>query len=149
MRAPGGASTDSNHSFTPAASRRPAMRTTGKGRISRSVGALTSTVSVATADEPSAAVTRRRTTWVPAVAKGGLTIGPPPWKAPLPVRSRAKPVIGLVKSVDVEANDTVSPACGAVGDHRNETLGCACAPDVATSAANATAVALRARDRAL
>src|SRR5438067_647540 len=125
------------------------MLTTGKGRISRSVGALTSMVCVATADEPSAAITRRPTMWLPAVAKVVLTTGPPSRKSPLPARSQAKPVIGLVKSVDVEANDTVSPACGAAGDHRNETLGWACAPGAAASAATAAAVVLRARDRAL
>src|SRR5947209_16902202 len=123
------------------------MRTTGNGRISPSVGALTWMAWVATAEEPSADVTRRRTRWLPALGKVVLTTGPPSSKAPLPARSQPRPMIGLMKSVDVDASDTVSPAFGAGGNQRNDALGCACAPAGATSAVAATAAAAAVRPR--
>src|SRR5438105_3335284 len=42
---------------------------------------------------------------------------------PVPATSHAKPVSGLVGSVDTDTSETCSPACGAGGYHENEAAG--------------------------
>ena len=86
-------------------------------------GGVTMTVSATTLERPFASVTRSRTTWLPGVENEVLITGGPAWNVPLPVVSHEKDVIGLETSVELDASDTGSPVCGAVGNHANAATG--------------------------
>src|SRR5205823_6581511 len=106
-RAPTGASTLTRLSLTPARVSTPAMRTIGNGCMGLSRGSPTGIASVAMLEAPRASVTRRRTTWLPAVANDVIASGPDTLKAPVPARSQEKAAIGLAVSVDPDTSTTV------------------------------------------
>jgi hypothetical protein len=94
--------------------------------------ALTAISSDATLEMPLASVTRNCTLWLPGEEKIVLIVGPPAAKAPAPAGSQAKPVMGLVLSVEVEINETAWPTRGLGGNHVNDAAGGAgdeCAAD--------------------
>ena len=97
--------------------------TTGNGCISGRAGGETETVELATLESPLASVTRRCTTWLPAVVNVVLIPGPPTANAPVPVGSQANDVIGLDASVELETNDTDSPTRGVPGNQLNDAEG--------------------------
>src|SRR5436189_5500285 len=115
IRDPTGACTARSFSLTPCAARVVTMRTIGKGCISGATAVRTGIVCDTVLDRPAASETRRRTTWLPALAKDVVISDPPAWNELVPDRSQAKAVSGLVGSVEVEINETRSPACGAAG----------------------------------
>ena len=78
---------------------------------------------MATLEAPRASVTRRRTTWLPAVANDVIASGPDTLKAPVPARSHEKAAIGLAVSVDPDTSTTVCPITGAGGNQLNEATG--------------------------
>src|SRR2546428_12248652 len=83
-------------------------------------------VAAATEDRWSAAVTRRRTTWLAGVENTALVVGPPGWngpKGPLSATSHANPTIGLVRSEDVDTSENLSPTRGEEGNHRIDATG--------------------------
>ena len=123
IRAPAAACTLSKRILTPEAVSVLAMRTTGKGCINASWDEVTGIVSVATLERPFASVTRRRTTWLPAVENVVVITWPPAANGPPPVRSHAKPVIGLMASVELDASETGSLTWGAIGNHVNDATG--------------------------
>ena len=116
IRAPAGACTLSRLSLIPDAVSVLAIRTTGNGCISGTGGTVTGIVSVATLDRPLASVTRSRTTWLPAVENDVLITWLPGARTPLPARSHAKAVIGLLGSVELDASETGSRGCGEAGN---------------------------------
>ena len=97
--------------------------------MSMSEGEVTGTVSVATLERPSAALTRNRTTWAPGVAKEVLSTGLPAWNAPVAPKAQAKAVIGLAISVELDTSETLSPVFGAGGNHLKDAAGGAGAAD--------------------
>jgi hypothetical protein len=83
-------------------------------------------VSAAMLDSPSPAVTRSRTTCGAGVANDALAIGPPTTnapKGPLSEVSQEKLVIGLLRSVEVEASEITSFTLGDVGNQKNDASG--------------------------
>ncbi len=68
-------------------------------------------------------MTRSWTTWAPGVEKDVASADSPWVNRPLPLRAQAKPVIGLLASVEVETSVTGSPVWGADGIHLNDATG--------------------------
>src|SRR5207253_5440448 len=122
-RAPGGAWAVIKLRFTPDEVRTPAMWTTGKGAMRLSGRRITWSVPLATLERPSAAVTSSRTTWSPGVVNEVLRTCLPTLNTPLLARAQANVVSGLVRSVELDTSETVSPTTGVDGNHLNDASG--------------------------
>src|SRR5437868_13297469 len=115
MRASPGASTASLLSFTPLAKTLPTILTIGNGSRKPGGGTLMWIVWLAMLESRSPLVTRNLTVWSAGVVNVVLIADGPAWNAPRSVRSQANAVIGLVRSVEVDTSETVSPVCGVLG----------------------------------
>ena len=91
--------------------------------MSTNAAGPTGIVSVTTLVSPLASVTRSRTTWLPGAANDVPRMGPADANGPLPARSHAKPVSGLVASVELDTSETGARARGAAGTQVNDAAG--------------------------